>query len=58
MTQLRTPGPLLNTRKVADCLRVSRATVYRLLDPEEGADRLPAVRIGGPIRVPSGGRLA
>jgi excisionase family DNA binding protein len=50
---LRTPTPLLNTREVADRLRVSRATVYRLLDPDEGRDRLPAVRIGGQIRVPS-----
>jgi excisionase family DNA binding protein len=53
MTQLRTPRPLLSTREVADRLRVSRATVYRLLDHDDERGRLPAVRIGGQIRIAS-----
>jgi excisionase family DNA binding protein len=52
MTMLR-PSSLLNPREVADRLRVSRATVYRLLDHDDNQRRLPAIRIAGQLRVPS-----
>ena len=39
--------PLLRVRDVARRLEVSRATAYRLI----GAGQIPAVRVGGSIRV-------
>jgi excisionase family DNA binding protein len=45
-----TAQPLLSVREAAELLRVSRRTVYTLVE----RDGLPAVRIGGLIRfVPS-----
>jgi excisionase family DNA binding protein len=43
-------GPLLTVREVADRLRVSRATVYRLVQ----AGALPTLRISNSIRIPAG----
>jgi excisionase family DNA binding protein len=42
-------GRLLTVREVADRLRVSRATVYRLVQ----AGALPVLRISNSIRVPA-----
>ena len=44
-----TPGPLLTVAEVAVRLRVSRATIYRLVR----AGALPALRISNSIRVPT-----
>jgi excisionase family DNA binding protein len=43
-------GCLLTVREVADGLRVSRATVYRLVQ----AGALPVLRISNSIRIPEG----
>jgi len=43
-------GRLLTVREVADRLRVSRATVYRLVQ----AGALPVLRISNSIRIPAG----
>ena len=43
-------GRLLTAREVADRLRVSRATVYRLVQ----AGALPVLRISNSIRIPEG----
>lgn len=45
-----TDGSLLTVAEVADALRVSRMTVYRLVHSGE----LPAVRVGRSYRVPEG----
>ena len=42
-------GPLLTVREVADRLRVSRATVYRLVQ----AGALPVLRVSNSIRIPT-----
>jgi excisionase family DNA binding protein len=42
------PGALLTVREVAARLRVSRATVYRLVQ----AGALPALRVSNSIRIP------
>ena len=42
-------GPLLTVREVADRLRVSRATVYRLVQ----AGALPVLRVSNSIRIPA-----
>ena len=42
-------GPLLTVREVAARLRVSRATVYRLV--QDGA--LPVLRVSNSIRIPT-----
>ena len=43
-------GRLLTVREVADRLRVSRATVYRLVQ----AGALPVLRVSNSIRIPEG----
>jgi excisionase family DNA binding protein len=43
------PGPLLTVGEVATRLRVSRATVYRLVQ----AGTLPALRVSNAIRIPA-----
>jgi excisionase family DNA binding protein len=43
-----TPGALLTVREVAARLRVSRATVYRLVQ----AGALPTLRVSNSIRIP------
>ena len=42
-----TPGPLLTVAEVADVLRVSNMTVYRLIK----AGDLPALRVGKNYRI-------
>ena len=49
-----TDGRLLTVAEVADALRVSRMTVYRLVHSGE----LPAVRVGRSYRVPEGAASA
>jgi len=49
-----TDGRLLTVAEVADALRVSRMTVYRLVHSGE----LPAVRVGRSYRVPEGAATA
>ncbi|WP_366146598.1 helix-turn-helix domain-containing protein [uncultured Pseudokineococcus sp.] len=49
-----TDGDLLTVAEVADALRVSRMTVYRLVHSGE----LPAVRVGRSYRVPEGAAAA
>jgi excisionase family DNA binding protein len=44
------PGALLTVREVAARLRVSRATVYRLVR----AGALPVLRVSNSIRIPAG----
>ncbi|MEJ5867685.1 helix-turn-helix domain-containing protein [Pseudokineococcus sp. 5B2Z-1] len=49
-----TDGRLLTVAEVAEALRVSRMTVYRLVHSGE----LPAVRVGRSYRVPEGAASA
>lgn len=48
MDGLLTEEPLLTVAEVADLTRLSRGTIYRLVD----TDDLEAIRIGNSIRVP------
>ena len=43
-----TPGPLLTVAEVADLLRVSNMTVYRLIK----AGQIGAIRVGKNYRIP------
>ncbi|MEJ5913890.1 helix-turn-helix domain-containing protein [Pseudokineococcus sp. 1T1Z-3] len=49
-----TDGPLMTVAEVAEELRVSRMTVYRLIERGE----LPAVRVGRSYRVPTAAAAA
>jgi excisionase family DNA binding protein len=47
--QMHTPAkaPLLSIAEAAELLRISRATVYRLI----GAGEMPALRVGHSLRI-------
>ena len=47
-----TDDPLLKVAEVADRLRVSKMTVYRLIHQGIAGNRLKAVKIGRSFRVP------
>jgi len=47
-TRLDDVGPLLTVSEVAAALRVSRMTIYRLIE----AKRLAAIRVGHTFRIP------
>jgi excisionase family DNA binding protein len=49
-------GPFLRVEEAALALRISRTSAYaqaRLWLQSGGTDRLPAVRIGRPVRIPA-----